>query len=367
MALPTELLELLRAHGESMMLSVYIEATPADPSERRRWRVRLRQGLQEARGALAEAPPAEAEAFARAESELLARLPASDDGPPPGGRVLFCAADGESVTITLPAGLDETQVSWGRGPRLVPYLRAAITEVALVLRLDLEHARLDRWTDGVLRPLVDLESDRPHDIGSHMGGPPRPGFHGGTRGRSGTDEEQRQRVDGQDRLRAAARTALIAHVGADEAVVLGGSPEATSRLFASLPTALSERTIVAPPLTLRAPDAAVPDLVRTALARLAAVRRLRRLEALREDAHAHGRAALGIESARAAAEASAIDELLFTERAWRRDPELIEGLVRRTLAEGGSVECATASSAGTLDDDADGVIAALRFPLAATR
>jgi len=70
-----------------------------------------------------------------------------------------------------------------------------------------------------------------------------------------------------------------------------------------------------------------------------------------------------IRPARAAADLGALAELIFSERAWRQHPDEIESLVQRALFEGAEVALAPALPDLPLDGDADGVIAALRFPL----
>ena len=125
MQLPAELLAFVRENEATPTLTAYIESTPADPAARRRWRVLLRQGLQAVRDSLEQD---ELETFTRCEADLLARLPASDDTPMPGGLVYFCAAGGTVLSLPLSDGAHETRVMWGVGPRLVPFLFAAVSE-----------------------------------------------------------------------------------------------------------------------------------------------------------------------------------------------------------------------------------------------
>ena len=360
MQIPAELLAFVREHEATPTLTAYVESTPADPAARRRWRVLLRQGLQAVRDSL---PQDELETFTQCEADLLVRLPSSDDLPMPGGAVYFCAAGGAALALPLSDIANETEVTWGVGPRLVPFLRTAISTECLVVRLDLEHVQFERWREDSLTTLATLEAERAHEIGPRMGDAPRQGFHSGTRGFTRADEEQRQREDGHERLRARALELLGTFAGSQLPIVLGGPPEASSRFLASLGPELAERTIVAPSLTIRTSRSAMDGVVRSALARQGSMERQRRVRSLLEQVHTGGRAARGFEEALAAADAGAIAELIFTERAWRQDSQTIEVLIRRTLLARGEVSWAAPGGTAVLDGEADGILVALRFPL----
>ena len=78
MYIPEELLRFVRAHRDELTLSVYVESVPADPAARRNWRVRLRQGLNEAREKLSLVPQDEHDAFERCVAEVSSRIPAGE-------------------------------------------------------------------------------------------------------------------------------------------------------------------------------------------------------------------------------------------------------------------------------------------------
>lgn len=362
MYFPDDLLTFLRAHRDELTLSVYIEAAPHDPAARRNWRLRLRQGLNEVRTSLTVAPGDEQDAFERCAAEVLGGLPHGDTAPATHGWACFATASGDVFATTLPDST-ETNVSWGAGARVVPYLRNMTEGRALVVRVDREHARIQRWHDGELETLARLETAPPHDVGTHMGDAPRLGFHGGTRGRTGTDEEQRQRIDATERLLTDVRARVIALVEAHEPVLIGGGAAASAHLFDLLPDIVAARSVVVAALAMPLSDAATLPIVHDALIALDATRRMRRVTELRELAHARGRAAVGYAPASAAADLGAIAELIFSERAWRQHPDEIEDLVRRALFEGASVVLAPSFPNTPFDTDAEGIIAGLRFPL----
>lgn len=362
MFFPEQLLEFIRAHRDELTLSVYIEAAPADPAARRNWRVRLRQGLNDVRGSLSAAPADEQDAFERCAAEVLARLPNGDVTPASHGWVCFATAGGDTFGLHL-RDATETNVSWGPGARVVPYLRVATEPTALVVRIDRLHARVDRWRDGTLEAIDRLEADVSHDVGTHMGDAPRQGFHDGTRGSTRTDTEQRHRIDATERLLAAARQRLLLAADAHEPILIGGTADIAVRLRDLLPDQHEGRAMLVPALTMPLGDGAAIPVIEQALHEFDAALRARRVTELREMAHARGRAAMGIDSARAAADLGALAELIFSERAWRQHPDEIEELVRRALFEGADVALAPPFPGVPLDSDADGVIAGLRFPI----
>ena len=362
MYFPDDLLTFIRAHRDELTLSVYIEAAPRDPAARRNWRVRLRQGLNEVRGTLTAALGDEQDAFERCAAEVMGRLPNGDTAPATHGWACFATASGEVFATTLPDST-ETNVSWGLGARVVPYLRHMTEGRALVVRIDREHARIQRWHNEELDTLALFETEPPHDVGTHMGDAPRQGFHSGTRGRTGTDEEQRQKIDATERLLADVRARVVTLVEAHEPVLIGGAAAASAHLFDLLPDVIATRSVVVPALTMPLSDAAALPIIHDALIALDATMRMRRVTELRELAHARGRAAVGYAPASAAADLGAIAELIFSERAWQQHPDEIEDLVQRALFEGASVVLAPSFPNTPYDGDTEGIIAGLRFPL----
>lgn len=366
MYFPDDLLAFTREHRDELTLSVYVEAAPTDPAARRNWRVRLRQGLADVRATLERAPADEQDAFERCAAEVLARLPIGDTPPAMHGWACFTSAGGATFTADLPDAT-ETDVSWGPGARIVPFLRHLTEGRALVVRIDRQHAMIERWTDGRLEPLARFEADRVHDVGTHMGAAPARGFHSGTRGRTGTDEEQRQRHDATERLVAETRARVLTLIGPHEPLLIGGGAESSARLRDALPDHVAAHAVIAPALTMHLEIGPALPIIHEALVTLDATMRTRRVAELREMAYARGRATLGFETACTAADLGAIAELIFSESAWRRHPDEIEALVQRALFEGASVVIAPALPDPSLDGEADGIITGLRFPLPATR
>lgn len=353
------LAQFLAANRHAPTLSVYLEPAPTDPGAARAVALRLRDAIEQLRQSLADRPEAEREDVERCLAELDEAIPAAEHRSRLHGWAFFRTAAGEQLVVDTPAEV-ETSAAWDVGPRVVPFLRAAEPESALLVQVDREHARLALLHDGVVDEIVTLVADRVEDVGSHMSAGPTPGFHRGTHGRAGADEAQRQRRENTERLLATAarRTATLAED--DLPLVIGGSAEMTKRFLAALPQAIAERSTVLETLRMGAADEALPE-IHSALRTQRLREQAAHLSELRDAALARGRAALGFERAQRAAELGAVAELIFSEEAWRAHPAEIEALVHRALGSGASVSWMP--DADGLAGDWDGVIAGLRFSL----
>lgn len=356
-----DLLEFTRDHADELTLSAYIAASPPDPTERQSWVVVLRQHLNRVRDSLASALREEQAAFGRCVGVLFDQLPKEGTMPRSQSWAFFASAGGGTLSLQLPPGA-ETEVHWGVGAEIVPFLRVAEPDSALIVQIDRTHARLSVLNEGELSRLSELEADTVDEVGPFMGAAARVGFHAGTRGRPGAEEAQRQRREATDRL----FTQVLKRIGAlatrELPLVIGGAPDSAVRLLDALPDALARRAVLAEHLRMDDPARDREEL-RLALHALRARRQHERIEQWREAAFEGGRVALGFEGARKAAERGAIAELIFSDRAWREHPVEVEALVRRALADGARVEVAEPDAVRELDGTVDGVIAGLRFPI----
>lgn len=354
-----KLSQFLAANRHAATLSVYLEAAPADPAEGRAVALRLRESIEQLRESATELPPPEREAIETCLAELIEAIPSAEHRSRRQGWAFFRTAAGAQLVIDTPPNV-ETSAAWDIGPRVIPFLRAAEPESALLVQIDRARARLGLLHDGVVDDIVELEADRVSDVGPHMSAGPAPGFHRGTHGRAGADEAQRQRREASERLLATTVRRVTTLAEDALPVVVGGAVEAVKRFVLALPRPLAERTEVVSTLRMGPVDAAVPEIV----AALQAMRRREQaahIAELRDAAAARGRATLGFEGAQRAAEVGAIAELIFTDTAWRAHPAEIEALVHRALSSGASVEWTAVE-----DGDAtpqDGVVAGLRFSL----
>lgn len=366
MIVPADLRRFVREHREELTLSVYVGSTPPDPADRNNWQVLVRQGVAQARSSLADSPAEEQEAFERCAERVLAELPDSNSPRGDGGWACFCTASGAFLAIDV-AESDETSVAWGLGVRIVPYLRAAREESALVVHLDREKARVSRFEQGNLRDLFTLDTDSPHAPSRHMRDTLRNGVHGGTRGIAATDDVQRQRQEATERLFHQVQRRLTNQPGEPLPIVLTGTPETTAHFINTLATPLADRCVVAPSLHPGSTGAEVSEAVRGALRVVRSRAQSQRVTDLHDSAYSDGRAALGIDDARRAADLGAIAELMFSDRAWKENPREIERLVQRALAEGADVTVANLGTVEGANGEADGVVAGLRFPIPTRR
>ncbi|WKW11645.1 hypothetical protein Strain138_000902 [Pseudogemmatithrix spongiicola] len=353
------LAQFLAANRHAPTLSVYLEAAPADPAEGRAVALRLREAIERLREPSTERPVAEREALEGCLAELIEAMPSAEHRSRRQGWAFFRTAAGAQLVIETPPRV-ETSAAWDIGPRVVPFLRAAEPESALLVQIDRARARLGLYHDGVVDAIVELEADRVSDVGPHMSAGPAPGFHRGTHGRAGADEAERQRRDASERLLVTTVRRVTALAEDALPVVVGGAVETVKRFVAALPRALADRTAVVATLRMGPADAAIPE-IGEALRAMRQREQAAHLADLRDAAAARGRAALGFERAQRAAEVGAIAELIFSDTAWRAHPAEIEALVHRALTSGASVEWTP------LDDgdapQADGVVAGLRFSL----
>jgi hypothetical protein len=362
MHLPDDLVRFVRDHRDLPTLSVYVEASPQDPAARHAWQVKLRKGINDIRHALARADRREREAFERSATALLDRLPQEDAPPSTMGWVCFATANGETVAREIP-DVRETSAHWGIGPQIVPYLLVATDTHALVVQADRGHARIGRWEGEQLVALEQFETEQVHGIGPTMGRPAKSGFHSGTRGATGADEEQRIKQDATEKMLAQVRHRIPLLAQPHEPILIGGSTDATTALVDGLPAPVQERTRVVPHLTLATHGGDLAAVIHTTLHLDATQWRRGRVESLRDTARANGKAVEGLKYAQKAAEMGALAELIFSESAWRHQPEVIEQLVHRAMLEGAMVAADPSGAGSILDGINDGVIAGVRFAI----
>ncbi|MBA3854062.1 MAG: hypothetical protein C0503_06575 [Gemmatimonas sp.] len=338
-----KLSQFLAANRHAATLSVYLEAAPADPAEGRAVALRLRDSIEQLRRRAAELPQPEREAIETCLAELIEAIPSAEHRSRRQGWAFFRTAAGAQLVIDTPPTV-ETSAAWDVGPRVIPFLRAAEPESALLVQIDRARARLGLLHDGVVDAIVELEADRASDVDTH--------------GRASADEVQRQRREASERLLATAVRRVTTLAEDALPVVVGGAVETVKRFVLALPRPLAERTEIVSTLRMGSADAAIPEIIAT----LQGMRRREQaahIAELRDAAAAHGRAALGFERAQRAAAVGAIAELIFTDTAWRAHPAEIEALVHRALSSGASVEWTAVEDPEHTPHD--GVVAGLRF------
>jgi len=361
----TDLLEFVRGHAAEYSLTVYVEAPPADPAERTAWHVVVCREFGRIRQELEAALPEERLAFERCAEAFLDAVPTSRRLPQGASLAWFGASAGAVLALPLPVGV-ETRVYWATGPRVFPYLRAADGSGALVVQIDRQHLRITRWSDDRFEPLHRADVEPLGEVGSFTSAVPEPGFHQGTRGRSGKDEAERYRETEVARLinDAVARVKALATRGM--VVLIGGGTAVAEALLAKLPETVADTSGLVRDLRMGPPEDAEQEL-REALHTVQARRQKQRAFELREAAAYSGRIATDFAIANRAAELGGVAELIIGDSAWQRRPAEIETLVQRAMLSGADVQWAEPSALDGTDgtggaDGANGLIAVLRIP-----
>jgi hypothetical protein len=359
----SELVDLERSLRSTRVLSIYINGELKDPGQRVVWRTQLGNAAGALRERVAGASHAERMELERCLEVLEGELVAIRAAPHGRGWVGFITADGPRYTETLPVAVP-TCAWWGEGARIAPLLRAlkelrpAITAVA-----DSRTVRVYRYQGGELERLPTVRA-RPHlREPYHMGDAPRPGFHPGTRGRTGTEEAERDRRAARERMMAAAAERMAELAGVDGWLIIGGAREAALELHAALPEAVAGRGLVVPELHVRASEA---EIVRAAAEGAASLRRRRDravVDRIIERVGANGLGVMRLEPTRRALELRAVHELLLTSRFIDEHPAEAEGMVRSAFDQAALVEHVSGEGAERLDRVGGGIGATLRFPL----
>ncbi len=139
-----ELAQLHKEHAQTPMLSVYVDGSENDVSERTAWRRRLSTELHALERSVRSAQPEESESLSLAARELESTADTYTGFLPADGWALFATPDGIEQSDLLPSPV-RTIAAWQRGPVLTPYLR--VLEAARPLRVVL----LDHWRARLFR------------------------------------------------------------------------------------------------------------------------------------------------------------------------------------------------------------------------
>lgn len=340
MAIPADLLSFLKSHGscnadaasQEYVLSAYLDDAESHPSRRHLSRDRLRHFIRSERQHILEHAPETLDDFERALTVLEARLPdlhaevKAEHAAVPGW-MLLCSPDGEVIEARL-AVAPEPSFTWSRCAMVVPFLAASVSDDAIVVLIDLEHATIARMQRGAIHEIDSFTAD---DTG-----------------------------DAHERLLATTRRKLSVIAGGSAPVVIGGAAPSVAHFAATMPAELSARCVVADGLQVHTPFAVMPPVVHHAILDLIGRRQCEALATLERRAHLTRRAAFSDEMIASAARAGAIERLLVTFTRWHEDPLAVEALCHRALRGGAVIDVATPACADVLDARG-GMAAELRF------
>lgn len=355
----SEIVDVERSLRGSLVLSVYLDRVPPDPGQRTAWRTRFDHALERARENVAARP--ERQAFDLAAGLLREELESLSGARGAAGWMGYLTADAVRLRASLPVPVP-LLVRWGHGALIAPALRALKeARIAVVAIVDSRSARLLRYGNGIIQPLQTLHAHTPVDELSHMGAPPRRGFHSGTRGPTGTDAAERELRAGRAQMMRELAARMLDLAGTDGWLLFGGAPAAAREAFSTMPKSAASRTLLMPDVPLRLSDSRI---ARSAARGASILRRREELGAVRtllERAGARGRAATRADAVENALAAGAVQRLLITTRCIEGVTEEAEALVRAAFDDGADVEVVSGEAAELLDAEARGVGALLRF------
>jgi hypothetical protein len=359
-----QLITLHRSLRGQRVLTIYVDGIAADPALQRAWRLQLDHGLKDIRTWLADGPRDERESFEHCVRLLEGELASFSAGVGAPGWVAFIARDGTHEAHQLPVSVPTLAV-WSTGACVAPYMRALKEARPVVVAVvDARKADLYRYRVGKLDRIETVRAHRSVERASHMGAPPRQGFHSGTRGISGQDAAQRTLLDGRDHMLTDTAARIGEMAGLDGWILLGGIRRVVVALSQHLSSIADDRVLQLDALDVHASDADIVEAARTGASALQAARDDTRIAAIADQAGAHGLGALGSIRTQLALEQASVRELYLTHRYVEDHAADAESAVRAALDQDAMVEEVSGSAAEHLNEHG-GVAAALRFRPAA--
>jgi hypothetical protein len=353
------LADLEKALRGRRVLSVYINGEEPDPAKRRRWRIDLRNSLNDIQSWLEGSPHAEREAFLSCRRMLLEQFDAMRGVRGPGWAG-FYTTDGASHTGPVPAPV-ATMAIWSTGPCLTPYVRALKeSRPVLVLVADSRKVRIFRYAMRAVAPVETVHAKARVEHPEHMSAPPRLGFHSGTRGAVGADEAQRELQDGTSHMLHLAAEKVAQHATDSAFVVVGGIPAVASALLRQLPVDLAQHAMHAERLDVHATKAEVAEVARQSASLMRDSEDLQRIDEALSGAASNGRGVTGSVATQRALEQGSVREVYFTQAFLENHTADAEAIVRLALGTQAEVAQVSGAAAARLDD-VGGIVARLRY------
>jgi len=355
-----QLMTLYRSLRDERVLSVYVDGTAADPANQRAWRVQLEHALKDARTWLAESTHDERDSFERCVRLLEGELASVNGSIGAPGWVAFITRAGTSEAHQLPVPVPTLAV-WSTGPCVAPYMRALKEARPVVVAVvDARKTDVYRYRVGRLDRVETIRAQRGVEHPTHMGAPPRLGFHSGTRGVAGQDAAQRTLLEGRDRMLADVVDRIDELAGHDGWILLGGIRRVVAALSEHLAPIARDRVAALDSLDVHASEATIAEAARAAASRLTEALDSKRIDLIAEHAGAHGLGTLGPAETRQALEQGSVRELYLTHRYLEDHAADAETAVRSALDQDASVEEVSGTAAERLNEHG-GMAAGLRF------
>lgn len=357
-----ELVDLEHSLGEQIVLSVYINGEEKDPAKRKRWRIDLRNSLDEIEPKLAGASHDEREGFRTSREKAQNQLASIRGLIKAPGWAGFFTNHTVHYFGPVPAPVP-TVAMWTKGPCLTPYIRALKeARPVIVIVADSRKARIFKYVERKAELLETLRAEVHVEPPYHMSKPPRQGFHLGQRGPTGADAVQKDIREGTAHMLAEVAEKVAKRAGMDAWVVAGGIPNIALALLDQLPNELTGRTVHADGLDVHATKAGVADAAREYASRLRDRVDLERVREAIEGAASDGLGSLGSVPTLRALEQGRARDVYFTLAFLQKRPEDAESAVRLALASRAQVEHVSGEAAAQLDERG-GIAARLRYAL----
>lgn len=357
-----KLVELFQELRSRDVLSVYVDADQRDPAQREAWRVHLDGEIARLRRGLEQAGQADVAGFDAAWALVAERLRTNGHtSMSKRGWVAFATPDRLWHADGVPARMPHL-VSWQRGLRAAPYVRALKQERPVtVLLVDGRRARVFEQVEGTIVELAGILADA--DVGDLGDSEMSKGSSraSGVRGETARDQAHRLREVAADRMRKELADIIGARVEADGIVVVGGPIEASKKLVALLPRKLGDRVAEWPSLHLEMSSAEVREEVRAAAGDLRERGHQALVAEVMNVARAGGRGTLGRQDTLAALEAMSVDTLLLSRGFIQEHPSIADHAVGVAFVQGADVEEVSGAVAEVLDREGAGIAARLRF------
>ncbi|MEX0979996.1 MAG: hypothetical protein WDZ89_02810 [Gemmatimonadota bacterium] len=356
----TELVELYRELRDEKVLSIYVDGTVTEFSEKNVWRKRLEHQIAEARKSVNGAAKDE-EAFKKALALLQGELEEVDRFIPGRGWVGFATPDrlcyAKPVQVPMP-----DLARWERGIRVAPYVRALKQErVVVTILLDSRRARIFRYQDAELHEPEDLLAETFMGDLSDVNVSKRGTNRSGVRGKTGTDASQTVLEVSEDRLHKKLMEVVTEMVGSRGFLVIGGTPEAVSRAAQEVPKSMAPRVAERPSLRVEMTNAELKPAVEEAASAITQSMQDHLLEDVLNLAGSGGRGSIGKVHTEQALREQRVETLLLSRSFIQADPEYADRCVGTAFEQQAEVEELSNRGAERLDREGDGIAARLRY------
>ncbi len=359
-----ELVALARSLRDERVLSVYLDGSAVDPKARRVWRLELDHQLKDIRQNIQGTSHSERALFDDCVRQLDKQLVSFDGALGAAGWAGFITAEGAKYAELLPVPMP-TLASWRKGPRVAPYVRALKQNRAVIVVVTGKRdATLYRYVHGILEHLDDLHARVVTDEPTHMSKAPRLGFHSGVRGSPGRDETQREVNAASQRLMSDTAQRVMRAAWDGAWILVGGIPEASTRLVQELNESALGRVRQLLPLDIHASTSEISTAVQQAASQLRDELDVQRISDMVDREQAIGLAVVGRTATDRALQQKRVRELYVSHGFLEDHMRDAEDAVRDALDQGAAVEEVERSAAERLDR-LGGIAARLRYRLAA--